>query len=366
MTPNRHGSGGNFAVQRVVTYPRETRYAWDFLATGSGMQFDRLKRREFIALLGSGPAWPFVARAQQAHAVAKVGFLYPGPEETAKLRTVPLLAGLASQGLREPDEITLLIRATGGDPARIEQLMNELLASKTDLLIPSGPALTRAAHSATSSIPIVTFDLESDPVESGWLQSYAHPAGNVTGVFSDFPAFSTKWLELLKEIVPGLANLVVLWDPTTPTVQTRAVAEAAPRLGVKTEVLALKSPSEFEAVFDAASARRPDVLLLLSSPVVSVNSKQLAELAFRHRLPAISLFSSFARAGGLISYGPNLDEIYRETGVMAAKILKGTSPADLPAERPTRFEFIVNLKTAKTLGLRTPESFLVRADEVIE
>ena len=330
------------------------------------MQSGRLKRREFIALIGGGAAWPLAARAQQARAVAKIGILYPGPEAIAKLRSVPLLAGLASQGLREPDQVTLLIRATGGDSARIVPLLNELLASKVDLLFPSGPAVTRAVHTAIKSLPIVTFDLESDPVESGWLQSYAHPGGNLTGVFSDFPEFSTKWLELLKETVPGLANLVILWDPTTSTVQTRAVATVAQLVGVRAEVLPFKSPSEFEAVFDAASARRPDGLLLLSSPVVSVYSKQLAELALRHRLPAISLFSSFARAGGLISYGPNLDEIYREAGVMAAKVLKGTKPADLPAERPTRFELIVNLKTAKTLGLSIPESFLVRADEVIE
>jgi len=212
----------------------------------------------------------------------------------------------------------------------------------------------------------VTVDLESDPVENGWLQSYAHPGGNLTGVFADFPDFSAKWLELLKEIVPGLAKLVVLWDPTTATVQTKAVAAAAQLVNVKTEVLEFKSPSEFEAVFDAASARRPDGLLLLSSPLVSVYSKQLAELALKHRLPAISLFSSFARAGGLISYGPNPDEVFREAGVMAAKVLKGTKPADLPAERPTRFELVVNLKTAKVFGLTIAESFLVRADEVIE
>jgi putative ABC transport system substrate-binding protein len=284
----------------------------------------------------------------------------------AKLRGLPLLAGLASEGLREPDQITLLTRATGGDAGQIVPLLNELFASKVDLVIVSGPALTRIVHATTESLPIVTIDLESDPVESGWLQSYAHPGGNLTGIFSDFPDFATKWLDLLREIVPGLAYLVVLWDPATPTVQPRAVATAARLLNVKTEVLELSLPSEFEGVFEAASARRPDGVLLLSSPLVSINSPKLAELSLQHRLPAISLFSSFARAGGLISYGPNLDEIYREMGVMAAKILNGTKPADLPAERPTRFELLVNSKTAKALGLKISESFLVRADEVIE
>jgi putative tryptophan/tyrosine transport system substrate-binding protein len=325
-----------------------------------------MRRRQFVGLIGAGATLPFALRAQQPGSHAKIGVLYPGPEAVAKLRGLPLLAGLASEGLREPDQITLLTRATGGDAGQIVPLLNELFASKVDLVIVSGPALTRIVHATTESLPIVTIDLESDPVESGWLQSYAHPGGNLTGIFSDFPDFATKWLDLLREIVPGLAYLVVLWDPATPTVQPRAVATAARLLNVKTEVLELSLPSEFEGVFEAASARRPDGVLLLSSPLVSINSPKLAELSLQHRLPAISLFSSFARAGGLISYGPNLDEIYREMGVMAAKILNGTKPADLPAERPTRFELLVNSKTAKALGLKISESFLVRADEVIE
>jgi putative tryptophan/tyrosine transport system substrate-binding protein len=325
-----------------------------------------MKRREFIATIGGAAVWPLAARARQPGAVSKIGFLFPGPETVAKSRSVPLLVGLASEGLREPDQIALVVRATNGDSAQIAPLLSELLASKLDLLVPAGPAVTRAAHAAAGSLPIVTFDLESDPVENGWLQSYSHPGGNLTGLFLDFPDFSTKWLELLKQTVPGLANLVVLWDPATTTVHTKAVIAAAQLVNLKTEVLQFRSPSDFESVFEAASARRPDGLLLLSSPVASIYSKQLAELTLKYRLPAISLFSSFARAGGLISYGPNLDEIYRETGVMAAKILKGTKPADLPAERPSRFELIVNLKTAKVLGLSIPESFLVGADEVIE
>ncbi len=326
-----------------------------------------MKRRKFITLIGMiAASWSFAARAQQPKSAAKIGFVYPGPEPVAKLRTVPFLAGLASEGLREREDFALITRATDGDMAKVPSLLDELLASKVDLLVVSGPPLTRAVHDAIKTIPIVTFDLESDPVESGWLQSYARPGGNLTGVFSDFPDFSTKWLQLLKEIVPGIASLVVLWDPSTPPVQQKAFAAAAQSVNVKTEILELKSLSEFEAVFDAASARRPDGLVLLSSPLVSINSKQLAELALQHRLPAISLFANFARAGGLVSYGPNLDQFYRETGIMAAKILKGTKPADLPAERPTRFELIVNAKTAKSLGLDIPPMLLATADEVIE
>jgi ABC-type uncharacterized transport system substrate-binding protein len=326
-----------------------------------------MRRREFIALLGSsGITWPLVARAQQAKIVAKIGFVYPGPEQVAKTRSVPFLAGLASEGLREPENFVLIIRTTGGDMAKVPSVLDELLASNVDLFVISGPPLTRALHDAIKTRPIVTIDLESDPVESGWLQSYARPGGNLTGVFSDFPDFSTKWLQLLKEIAPGIAKLVVLWDPSTPLVQPKAVTAAAQSVDVRTDVLELRSPSDFETVFNAASARRPDGLLLLSSPLVSINSKQLAELALQHRLPAISLFASFARSGGLVSYGPNIDEQYREVGIMAAKILKGTKPADLPAERPTRFELIVNSTTAKSLGVKIPATLLATADEVIE
>jgi len=326
-----------------------------------------MRRREFITLLGGAiSVWPFAAHAQKSKAVPKVGFLFPGPEEVAKSRRVPLLDGLRSEGFREPDQVTLVTRATNGDLTRISPLLNELIAEKVDVLIPTGPPLTRAAHSLTTSIPIVTFDLETDPVESGWIQGYAHPGGNITGVFSDFPDFSAKWLELLKEAVPDCAHIVVLWDPTTTTVQTKAIAVVAQQVHVDIEVLEIKGSAELDAVFETVNARHPDGLLILSSPVVSIYSKRIAELALKYRMPAISLFSNFARTGGLISYGPNLDDLYRETGAMAGKVLKGTKPADLPAERPTRFELIVNLQTAKALNLTMPTSILLRADEVIE
>src|SRR5580704_14095271 len=221
-----------------------------------------MRRRDFITLLGGVASWPLAARAQQPKTVAKVGFVYPGPEPVAKLRSVPLLAGLASQGLREREDFALITRATGGDMAKVPSLLDELLARKVDLLVVSGPPLTRAVHDAIKTLPIVTFDLESDPGESGWLQSYARPGGNLTGVFSDFPDFSTKWLQLLIEIVPGITKLVVLWDPSTPSVQQKAIAAAAQSVNVKTEILELKSPSDFAAVFDAVSARRPDGLVL--------------------------------------------------------------------------------------------------------
>jgi putative ABC transport system substrate-binding protein len=171
---------------------------------------------------------------------------------------------------------------------------------------------------------------------------------------------------LLKEAVPNCAHIVVLWDPTTTTVQTKAITVAAQQVHVSSEVVEIKGAAELDAVFEIVNAHRPDGLLILSSPLVSIYSKRLAELALKYRMPAISLFSNFARTGGLLSYGPDLNDLYREAGAMAGKILKGTNPAILPAERPTRFEMIVNLQTAKALNLTMPTSILLRADEVIE
>ena len=352
-----------------------------------------MRRREFIILLGGATAWPLAARAQQGR-LPVVGVLRSNPKDT-EVFAEPFRRYMKAIGWEEGRNIRFLFVWTEGRSERAPALAGELVAQNVDLIITFGDPATRAAQRATQTIPIVGFT--DDMIGSGFATSMARPGGNITGVSILSSELDVKRLEilhefvpqarpsrckavilrrsrgrtpisagLLKETVPGLANLVILWDPTTSTVQTRAVAAAAQLVGVRAEVLSFKSPSEFKAVFDAASARHSDALLLLSSPVVSVNSKQLAELALQHRLPAISLFSSFPRAGGLISYGPNLDDIYRETGVMAAKVLKGTKPADLPAERPTRFELIVNLKTARALGLTIAETFLVRADEVIE
>ncbi|MGV7217299.1 ABC transporter substrate-binding protein [Bradyrhizobium sp. UFLA05-112] len=325
-----------------------------------------MRRRDFVfGTVGALVSPAFVA-AEARSPVRKVGFLFPGPEDLLKSRRVWLLEGLGSEGFHEPDQIVLVTRASGADEASIVPLLKELISEGIDVLITTGPSNMRAAHALTRTIPIVTFALDGDPVEADWLGSYAHPGGNITGVFADFPEFSSKWLELLKEAIPGCATVVDLWDPATSIVQPTAVANAAQSAGVRTETIEIKSFADLEGAFAAASARRPDGLLILSSPIVSINSKQMAELSLKYRLPAVSPFANFARAGGLMSYGPNLEGIYRQTASMAGKILQGAKPADLPAERPTRFDLVVNLKTAKALNLTMPTSMLLRTDEVIE
>ena len=271
-----------------------------------------MRRRKFITMLGGAAiAWPLAARAQQANSIPKVGFLYPGPEAYAKMRSAVMLEGLRTQGFREPERVVVLVRATGGDPARLAPLFAELVANKIDILLPMGGlTLTLAADAAAANIPIVTYDLELDPIESGLLKNLAHPGGNVTGIFLDLPEISTALLELLKQAIPRLVSIVVLWDPSMPAMARHtAVLAAAQRLNITTDVMEVKTPAELDPVFEAASARHPDGLLMLTAPLFSIYSKHIAELTLKHRLPAISMFSSFARAGGLMAYGPNLEGI---------------------------------------------------------
>lgn len=209
-------------------------------------------------------------------------------------------------------------------------------------------------------------DFESDPVEAGFIASAARPGGNITGMFLDFPDFGKKWLELLKEAVPEVASVGVLWDPETGPVQLRAVEAAAQTLKLKLETMEVRGSGDLEGFILSAKQRGVGALLFLSSPFIGSNTKLLADLALAQRLPAVTLFTDFARDGGLMAYGPNLLAYFRQMGVLAAKLLRGEQAAELPIETPTKFEFVLNLKTAKILGVKIPQSILLRADDVIE
>lgn len=235
-----------------------------------------------------------------------------------------------------------------------------------DVLVAVAAVAVDAARAATKMTPIIAFDLETDPVASGIAVSLAHPGGNVSGVYFDFPDFSTKWMELLKETIPDIKSIVVMLDPASPSPQLKGVMGVAARLGVKIETMEVRSVPDFDDAFRAADARRPDAVMILSSPLIGMNPNRIADLTVKHRLPTISLFTDFARAGGLIAYGVSLPGAIRQVGVMTGKVLSGTKPADLPIERPTKFELVVNAKAAKNLGLSLPTSILLRADEVIE
>ena len=259
-----------------------------------------------------------------------------------------------------------MARTAEGDPAQIAPLVAEVIAKNVNVFIVNGPAVLHAAHLATRTIPIVALDLETDPVASGVAASLARPGGNITGVFLDFPDFTAKCMEMLVESNPKISRVAALWDLTTGTVQMESVKKTAEKLNVELDVLEVQRPSDFDTAFLMASQRGAGAMVMLSSPLVAPNVQVLAELALRYRFPAITLFPDFARAGGLLAYGPNLLSLHRLTGVLAGKVLRGANPGELPIERPTKFETVLNMRTARALGISIPTSLLLRADEVIE
>jgi putative ABC transport system substrate-binding protein len=323
-------------------------------------------RRSFITLLGGAAAWPLAARAQQATKPPTVGFLFPGPRASMLARVEAMLNGLQAADYRASPQIELVLRASDGDPTRIAPLVAEIVQSKVDVILATGPEVLQAFRSATTTIPIIAVDFESDAVGSGLVDSVARPGRNITGVFFDFLSFTSKWIELLKEISPQLSRLAVLWDAGTGSMQMKAIKQAAELLAIQIDVLEVRTRSDFEEAFASANQRGADALLMLSSAVISTNAQLLADLAVRYRLPAITLYPDFARAGGLLAYGPNVLDAYRQAGTMIGKVLKGAKPAELPIEVPTRFPLVLNLRTARALGLSIPTGILLRADEVIE
>jgi putative ABC transport system substrate-binding protein len=276
------------------------------------MQYDQLKRRELITLLGGAAvAWPLSAGAQQP--TFQVGFLYPGPQSAVPPRIAAYSSGLRAGGIR-PEQVSIVARATGGDAALLAPMAADLVARNVDLIEAVSPAAVRAAQAATAAIPIVAGDLESDPVASGFAASVARPGANITGVFLDFPDFSKKWLEALKEAVPQIARAAVFWDPATGPMQRRAVEAAGQTLNLKLAILQVQTREDFESAFQSATQQGAEALLMLSSPVIGANTKLLGGLALAHRLPAVTLFTDFARDGGLMAYGPNLLGVFRQGG----------------------------------------------------
>jgi len=325
-----------------------------------------MNRRGVITLLGGAAAWPLVARAQQPAEAPRVGFVFPGPKAVMAPRIEAILTGLRASGYAAPTQVEIVARTAEGDPDQIAPLVKEVIGKNVNVIIAAGPLVVHAARSATRTIPIIAIDLESDPVASGMAATLARPGGNITGVFLDFPDFTAKWMEMLVESNPKLSRVAVLWDPVSGPVQIEAVGKAGGTLNVQLDIIEVRRSSDFDAAFSMASQRGAHAVVMLSSPLIADNMQMLAELTLRRRFPAITLFSDFARAGGLLAYGPNLLSLLRLSGVVAGNVLRGANPAELPIERPTKFETVLNMRTAHALGLSIPTSLLLRADEVIE
>ena len=328
-----------------------------------------MNRRDIVLALAALGAAPLAARAQQGRRIPVIGFLHPGsPGAIAGPSSVAtgLRDGLRDIGYLEGENIKIEYRWAQGKPDMLPALAHELVGIKVDLIVAVSPASVRAAKAATRDLPIVAHDLETDPVASGLVASLARPGGNMTGLFLDLPDMAAKWLQLVREAVPGVRRVAVLWDANTGESQLRAITPAAKATAVELQILEYRDLSGMAPALESSLKARPQALVLLGSPLINRWADRVAGFAARHRLPGISPFRSFAERGGLMSYGVNLVVMYRGLAPIIAKILKGSRPGDLPIEQPTHFEFIVNLKAAKALGLAIPGSLLLRADEVIE
>jgi putative ABC transport system substrate-binding protein len=325
-----------------------------------------MKRRGFITLIGGAAAsLPFAARAQQK-AMPVIGYFhFASPAYTPMAAS--FLQGLKEAGFTEGQNVAIEYRWAEGQYDRLPAMAADLVGRKVDLIAAFGPPVARAAKNATSTIPIV-FEVGNDAVEAGLVASMARPGGNATGFSILFTQLTAKRLELLCELIPQARTIALLVNPKSPTAapSIRNAQEAASAKGVQLSILNASTESEIDSAFATFVNAPADGLIISADPFFDTRREQLVAPAARYRIPTIYFEREFSAAGGLISYGSSLPSVYRQMGVYAARILKGEKPADLPVEQPTKFEMVINLKTANALGLTVPPKLIFTADEVIE
>ena len=331
----------------------------------------RLFRPVLALVLYAMDANAQVPRPQLSTRIPVVGVLYPGvpdPDIATGRRfstVVALQEGLRELGYVDGQNIGREYRWARGKSEALPDLATDLVKLKVDVLVAVGSPAIRASLGVSRTIPIVGVDLETDPVESGYVASFARPGGSVTGLFLDLPELTGKWLQLVREVAPGTRRVGVLWDSTTSPHQLLALKRAAQAAAIELRVIEVRSPAEYEEALQTAMRARIQALIQLSSPLIRQASPRVAEFTFKNRLLAISMFREFPERGGLMAYGPDL-LFLRRVAPYVDKILKGAKPAELPVEQPSKYEFVVNLKTGRTLGLVISQPLLLRADEVIE
>jgi ABC-type uncharacterized transport system substrate-binding protein len=322
-------------------------------------------RRAFIGRFAGGLfAMPLAATAQSSKS-HRVGFLRYGNPTTPSSQDEVFRQSLRELGWIEGQNVMIEYRWAEGNPDRLPVLVAELVQAKVDVIVVGGNSAIRAAQNATRTIPIV-FVVLNDPVTSGFVPSLARPGGNMTGLASEFEELITKDLQLLKEAVPDLSRVGLLYPSVVPAPLLAAAETAARTLGLAARPLNVAGPAEFEDAFKMARSERAGAILVLPSPYFDAQHTRLIELAARYRLPACYEFRNYVRDGGLMSYGPSIDAMFARAASYVDRILKGANPGDLAIERPTKFELVINLKTAKALGLTISQSLLLRADEVIQ
>ena len=326
-----------------------------------------MTRRAFLCGLTLGMlSAPLAAEAQPAK-ISRIGILTTGdPRSSPPANWKGFLQGLRESGYVEGQNIAFEHRYAQGTPELFPDLATDLVRLKVDVLFARGPWAVTAAKAATGTIPIVGIDLESDPIADGFVKSLARPGGNITGMFLDLAELSGKQLQILKEIVPKLSPVAVLGDTSVNASQLRELKVVARSLAVQIEELEMKSSKDLDGAFKVANKRHARALIVLSNPLTLASRTQIGDIAVKRRLPTMYLYRAHVEAGGLISYGPDLPDMFRRCGVYVGRILGGAKPGELPVERPTKFELVINLKTAKALGLTIAPSVLGRADQIIE
>jgi ABC-type uncharacterized transport system substrate-binding protein len=307
------------------------------------------------------------AEAQQPGKIPRIGFLSATPASAIAVRVNAFREGLHDLGYIERQNITIEYRYAEGKPESLPHLADELVRLKLDIIVTGGPAATGPAKKATATIPIVMAE-DSDPVGYGFVASLARPGGNITGLSSVGPEMAGKRFELLKEIIPRLSRVAVLGNATMPGASQalRETENAAGAFGVKLQYIEVQSPRDIETAFRAASKGRADAVFVLTNPVLLSQRTEMANLATKNRMPTVYYQPEYVEAGGLMFYGPRTTELFRRAATYVDKILKGAKPAELPVEQPMKFEFIINLKAAKQIGLTIPPNVLARADRVIK
>jgi putative ABC transport system substrate-binding protein len=323
-----------------------------------------MHRRKFITFLGGAAAvWPLTVHAQQSKKMPVIGVIWPNPPAQFEF----IRQGLIDLGYVEGKNIRFEFRSAQGALDRLPELAQELVRLPVDLIITLAPPATLAAKRATQTIPIV-FVAMGDPLASGVVASLARPGGNLTGTTRMISEMSAKHVELLKEIYPPLSSLAVLWNPNNSShpPALRAAETSAQSLSLQMRPLEVRAVADLDNVFTTVVQQRADGVLFIADPIFFIQLKRMAEFATENRLPAITNFVEFPKFGGLMGYAPSLPDEYRHAAKHIDQILKGANPGDLPVEQPTKFQLVINLKAAKTIGLTVPPRMLTRADEVIE
>jgi putative tryptophan/tyrosine transport system substrate-binding protein len=325
-----------------------------------------MKRREFIALLGGAAAWPVAVRAQRAAKVAQIGFLDFGPASARASRVEALRGGLRDFGYTEGKNIFFHFR-WAESVEQLPEMAGELVHMNVDVILAMSSTMVEPVRRATETIPIV-FAAHADPVGIGHVASLARPGGNITGMSMLLTELAAKELEILKEVLPRAIRVGVLWNPTVPThpAAVKAVESAGEKLRLRLYLLPVATVENFDGAFVSMSREGVEGFLAVASPVTFSQRARLAELALAYRMPGMFGSKENVMAGGLISYGADLDDLARRSAAYIDKILRGAKPADLPVEQASKYQLVINLKTAKALGIDVPATLLARADEVIE